>query len=267
MNLLGNQEAMNLEYDFFDKMSEFRLYPGGGLWINQGSMTVAFGVTFMVSTIVALTDAVDGFVNREPVINWVRFIDVKSNQVISDHQNYFRAVQGSRVDTSEAYFQQPGMLIDGYHYAKPYELTEQQQVQRTTRIQVEDGYIDVYITPNTSEQIITKTVHFVDKYGLSVAPDYVTNTVVKPNVAVNHVGTAGKLTTNVKLDISGYEIVQIQKGTLDTQWVSYGDPDLDFRVVYKKSTESKPEVPIKKQVADSKNEPEKGGNASYTFYI
>lgn len=181
----------------------------------------------------------------------VHYVD-EAGQAIAD--NYVDAVAITQItdkaaDTvtyepsQDVLGHQANPTIKGYTVqTSPAEATSDQSVTFGSD-NIEDTVVYAEDTPTMNLDTVTKTVHYVDQAGQSIAPDFVSHAnfteIVDP---VSDKSTYGPESANLagqtNPTIAGYHVVQDDTAAAATQTVQFGDADLEYPVVYNKDTPS-----------------------------
>jgi LPXTG-motif cell wall-anchored protein len=132
-------------------------------------------------------------------------------------------------------------VIKGYHVVTASDEATSDQTVKYGDNNIEDTVVYAEDTPKMNLDTVTKTVHYVDQAGQSIAPDFVSHVnfteIVDPVTGKSSYGPeSASLAGQTDPTIAGYHVVQDDTAAAATQTVQFGDADLEYRVVYNKDT-------------------------------
>ena len=211
------------------------------------SQTVKFGDADQTYTVYYKKDA--PIVSSSTITKTVHYVDQDNNSIHADYTTEVTIIKSVDAATGVATYEpasaslgyQDNPVLTGYHVVtSPAEATSSQTVEFGDADVV---YTVVYNkdTPAFAMDTVTKTVHYVDQDGETIAPDYTTQAnfteITDPVTGEKSYGPeTGKLGYQENPVLTGYHVVTSPAEATSTQTVKFGDADEVYTVVYNKDT-------------------------------
>ncbi|KRK33443.1 mucin-binding protein [Loigolactobacillus bifermentans] len=211
------------------------------------SETVEFGDADLEYTVVYNKDTPQ--MNLDTVTKTVHYVDQDGQTIAPDYTSHANITELIDPVTGEKTYGpatskvngQANPTLTGYHVVT-------NPAGATTRETVEFGDADLEYTvvynkdtPQMNLDTVTKTVHYVDQDGQTIAPDYTSHANITELIdPVTGEKTSGPATSKVNGQanptITGYHVVTNPAGATTRETVEFGDADLEYTVVYNKNT-------------------------------
>ncbi|WP_191987992.1 mucin-binding protein, partial [Lacticaseibacillus baoqingensis] len=208
--------------------------------------TVKFGDKDIVITVIYEKDAPKQALDT--VTKTVHYVDQDGNTLAPDYTDRANFTEVTDPVTGDKTYgpenaeltHQANPTIHGYHVVEnPAEATTDQ----TVKFGDKDIEVTVVYDKNAPQQAldtVTKTVHYVDQEGNTLAPDYTDQAnfteVTDPVTGDKTYGPENdKLTHQANPTIHGYHVVENPAEATTDQTVKFGDNDVEVTVVYDKN--------------------------------